>query len=333
MKFIIQLIIEAGEKKQNDPKSYLLKIHDIELYLGIYDVPIIINVNEYYGEFRVFDLFLDKLLKDDFHGDCDDIFRYFFRYDDLIITFENARLLRKYFNRIDYRPLDIYKLYVNSNIKKLGSFKDFIRYDMINAINERNNKLILYILSIPEYDMYRDDICDGTVYYLMCYPFIMYYNRCSEWYRENCGRNDEQYNIYHHMINSEVRNQIYIMQRMITHKTFKLSYPDFHTYLFKLKPIYNPEYPLTMVQILHSCGVMPTQLFIMIVAYSDNYLVIGDTYYNTNRFFNIVKDLPQELQMMIANYTYNKSNKYISSNNINNNLHCIEKIDIFNNLL
>ena len=60
-----------------------------------------------------------------------------------------------------------------------------------------------------------------------------------------------------------------------------------------------------------------TELFALMVLYTDDYLIKSNTFNNIhfNRFLDIIKKLPIELQMNICNKTYNSNKQFVLSKN------------------
>lgn len=313
---IINMINDANKSIKSDIKWHLHVIHKIELYLEIHDIPKIIDVNVYCGEFRVFDVFIDKLLRYNYYGDYDGILRYFLKYDDLIITTENFVYLKQMFHCTCLQPFDIYQLFINNkSVKKIDGFKNMLKSNVISSIQIKNKKNILYIMTIPEYDMKKET----DEHY---HPLYLYLSKSIDWSSRGQYKCDQT---MLDIIKLEIQYDIDIIQRMMIHKTFKSSNGLFYLNKF-LKDHNDYEYyrkikiPYDIMGLYES---MVPKLLLLMIGHCDDYLVIDSKNNNVNRFFNITRNLPQEIQVMMANYVYNRSNRFISSNEINDNLHII----------
>lgn len=110
-------------------------------------------------------------------------------------------------------------------------------------------------------------------------------------------------------MNDDLGGWVFIMKKIMNHRTFiniYKSFVDWPYWASKYNEIKN------LIDKYES-----SRLFILMTGHSDGYLEID------HRFFNITEQLPMEIQMIIANRAYKRSNNFIPICDIERNINII----------
>lgn len=205
-----------------------------------------------------------------------------------------SRLIElSHFNIIRKDTIDIYDMFVNhKNIKESDTYSRILTYIVDNLLknvmvfgtNIKNNHFIKILDLLFKIPEY--DMEMNVKHPIdVCFDYMSFIS-------------------YHD-------SAIVIIKMIVDHKSFKLlqRYID-QCYIYEccdqLLDIFNEHINNRNVR-----------LFVTIVAHTDEY------FKTDNRFFNITKQLPMELQMIIANRTYGIMDDNISSCNINKYINSI----------
>lgn len=247
----------------------------------------IIDVNEEFKDgFRIFDYVL--LLYDN----CStrkrhELKMFFLNKKELIVTNHNIVSLNGKFSNYDiHHQFDILKsLSGKPNIEKSILYYKMMHYCVHVAIHKGNHIIVKDIFNLPQYDMKTD--CNAS-------PF------------DHCLKK-----FLYFQTDSDINKTITIMDIIMNHHTFILTQNH-------VKLLHNPKYHDKIRSLIKEhISQQSSKLFVLMLAYNDDYFITN------NKFFNITKHLPAELQMIIANRVYDIPCDFIIIDNIKKNLSII----------
>lgn len=252
---------------------------------------------------RIFDLFLTSINIHQKESDHDLIFnnlKQFLNRKKLIITANNLMIIDRYIREYHIFVRDVnelYKLYwlvsTNESANKLEYYHIMMHNNIIEAINSFSIDYVKMILCSPKYDM-RKNVS-------LLYVCIDLFGITS----------DDSY---------EYDLVVDIIESITEHPTFVLP----HLYHENQKFI-NESSVVKKILNDYYYESLPSRMLVLIIGYTDDYLLMKDDC-SHERYFNIIKELPFELQMKISNMIYDRTDDFISPKQINKNLDILDSI-------
>lgn len=241
------------------------------------------------------------------------VIEFFFNKKELIITGYNMIVLNGFFiihRNPSGRRADMFEfikpILNNKSASRFEEYQTLLNYYMDDAIDYGCVDTVTYILNLPNYttQVYCDD--DMRVHYSENKPLI---HKCMNKF------NDQR--------TCDIEKWLIIMKKIMQHHTFYLSHDFNLRHLCKLTS--NPRYAthvqhyqeIKKIYYEHKMSASVSKLFLLMVGHSDGY------FKTDHGFFNITKNLPMEIQMIIANRAFGKTIDIIPSNKINQHISII----------
>lgn len=215
---------------------------------------------------------------------------HFLEKKELIISITCMMKLNNLFLKSFHNEHDLFEMFItNPSIKKYNYYKTILHRHMNHSLRNLMTKRVFLILTISEYDMNIDiSNCDHPLDIILQHDNFI---------RKNKILDD-------------------LIEQIVNHNSFRLK----NNHILFLEQNKSNESTEQIKSIIrkHHHEKSPTRLYLLIIGHCDDYLEI-----NNNRFFNITKQLPMDIQMIIANTVYGFNKSFISSKNVDKNIDII----------